>query len=746
MGTAEPAVPAASPGSSEADQEGRDAACKVLCDLLNAGDEVQRWAAARALGQIGASATVGSLIEALRDPDEDVRMAAAEALDRLGAEAAAPALLENLIQDPCGEVKAAAIAALASLRHAPAVPVLRRLALSRDEEIVWDDDEFYAGGWDDWLDIQMKAVEALGAFGEAEAASDIVAAMTDEMGQDLSVTGTAALAGLGDAGVDALAAFLGAPSARLRVYASGALGACEGEAATAALVGALSDSAAEVRTAALRALAHKDPSHPDLPRLLRDPDAAVRAEAFRLCPSSEEQRLSALLEDRSAAVKRAVLELMQRDETALAADGTAVRVLRFTVREGSETVAAAAAGVLAARAPSAALPELAARLADRAAPASVRAATAKAMGLLADPQAVEPLCGAVGEANREVRLAALAGLAMLAGRGGEAGASAEQALIAAVAGSLVPAETAPEPAETEPVAEAAPPEIAPAGDAETSGPTSTLGAILGDEAAAREMAVGTGEISADLADEDLALLELARQGPRKRVVDVEGDAPAADDVRRLAARLLGDLSGDETAAALLAAVDDADAELRRCAADSLARRAERGEMPAPAALDRLAGLLGESDSDLRIAALRILGAAGDAVWVSRIVGMLADDEPFVRAAAVRALAGLAAVGAEVADLLTDPQPSVRLAAAEALAGTGDRAWSAPLCEFLFATAGVHHREAARLLRRLDRPGAADAMRAALADDGRKAYWSTAADALAELYAADAAQPPEVMQA
>ncbi len=185
-----------------------DRAAAALCKVLGSDVDVHRCAAAQALGQMGHPASVDALIAALVDDDEDVRADAAGGLSRRPDPRAAKPLLDSLLGDPCIEVKLAAIEALGRLRDAAALPWLMRLVRGRDEEIVWDENEFHASGWDDWTDIQLKAIEALAEIGAPDAVGDIVAALQDEFGQNLIEVGFGALARLGEPGLSALAGFL----------------------------------------------------------------------------------------------------------------------------------------------------------------------------------------------------------------------------------------------------------------------------------------------------------------------------------------------------------------------------------------------------------------------------------------------------------------------------------------------------------------------------------------------------------
>ena len=104
------------PGAGPVSGPALGSVCQSLGKVLNDGIDVHRCQAAKALGRIGASAAVQPLIKALLDEDEDVRTDAAEALLELADPEAGKQLFENLLGDPCTEVKLAAIRTLAKLQ------------------------------------------------------------------------------------------------------------------------------------------------------------------------------------------------------------------------------------------------------------------------------------------------------------------------------------------------------------------------------------------------------------------------------------------------------------------------------------------------------------------------------------------------------------------------------------------------------------------------------------------------------
>ncbi len=712
--------------SESVPQAVREATVEALCRLLGDEDELRRCWAAQALGRIGDTRAARALVAALEDPDEDVRSDAAEALAALAVPEAGEILLRSLVEDPCGAVKLAAIDGIARIDHRPAVPLLRALVRSRDAGIVWDEEGFLAEGWDDWLDVQARAVDALARMRVEEAAEDILAAMRDEEGQDLSEPGTRALAALGAPGLAALAELAGDPDPRRRRRAMRAVAGSDHRDARELLLRGLRDRDAEVRSVALTALAERDPQEPALAALFRDPVARIRAEAVRRCGRFHGEHLDALLDDRDGEVQGAALEVLAAAPRLTVP--RLVRRLRVKLRGPDGAVAAKAAEVLAVRAPDVARRDLTEQLADRERPEPVRCAAAECLARL-EPAPVPLLAPHLHDPRRPVRIKVLSLLAALAA--GE-GAVAEEAR-RRLTGTLRPEEreeetaapvvegdgeettgerrepaVAASAAEDGETAEAAPAPTTEDGEEEETGdrerfPTSTLEAILG---APPPAAAETPEESVELTEEDLEFLALANRLPRKRRVTPEPETPAQEDVPRLVARLLGDLPGDAVAAALATALAAADRELAAAAADSLARIAAR-ERRLPEDLgEALRRACGAPDREIRLAAVRAFGAAENLDAGGVLLAALEEEDPFVRAEALKALGGRGeAVGACLA-ALADPEPAVRLAAAEAVLACEGAKAARDLAREGRSFEGYYRRRLGRLLRRVDAAGAA----------------------------------------
>ena len=158
----------------------------------------------------------------------------------------------------------------------------------------------------------------------------------------------------------------------------------------------------------------------------------------------------------------------------------------------------------------------------------------------------------------------------------------------------------------------------------------------------------------------------------------------ASDARHLATRLLGECDDDSVIDTLLCALNDQGSDLRREAADSLARIAERNpQLPAFAnAWGALVTHLKSDGRSVRLSCARALGALGQRKSIAILVDALDDAEPSVRTGVIVALSRVAArcsanhpkrVSAMrgIKDKLHDAEDGPRRAAAVALLDLGD---------------------------------------------------------------------------
>ena len=421
------------------------AVCDALQSLVTSGIDVHRCLAAKALGRIGNRSAAEVLTKALLDEDEDVRVDAAEALLALGDPMAADQLFENMLGDPSAEVKLAAISALAKLKETRIIPWLRRMVKGRDEEIAWDEEEFYSSGWDDWVEIQIRAIQALAEIGAAEAVPDIVAAIFDENAQDMTETAFRALAKLGPDGINALAGFLGQKDTRLRRRAASVLAGINDLQAQQLLALALEDPVAEVRLAALRARGKIDAKDPILAPLLTDEaDTTVRIVAVQLLGRYHAQVLRGLLDDPSPRVLAAALAAFAASDDAKADDILAERLCQFA-RVDEADISVAAGQALAGLAPDVAcriLPEL---LTDSEKSLAIRLGALKSLAGLGGVDVIETLISILDDDQRLIRVETMSALAGLAAGEGDQLNPAAEALLDALNGAYDP-----EPEEAEP--------------------------------------------------------------------------------------------------------------------------------------------------------------------------------------------------------------------------------------------------------------------------------------------------------
>ena len=707
--------------------------CGALTGVLHDGVDIHRCLAAQALGQIGDRRAVTPLIEALLDEDEDVRTDVAGALLVLADPRAARQLLENLIGDPCTDVKLAAIDALVRFRDPAIVPWLRRLIKGRDEDIVWDESEFYENGWDDWVDIQVKAIDGLAEMDVVEAIPEFIEAMEDENGQDLSKIVFRALSRLADPGVEALAGFLENHDERLRRRAVAALAETDNKKAYWYLEQALKDSAPMVRLAALQAIAGRNSSDPVLASMFEDETPELRAEAVRLCATAHPERLSALADDPADQVQKAVMEILVQTPD-LAEGEEWGSLLKAKLDSSNPQLAASAALALASVAPQISLDDLIAVSSDVDRPIDARLGALRGLSLIGSEPAVQSIIPLIADRERPLRIEVMATLAAIARADAAWPNPAGEALLQALQGELAGMEKDAEEVAADveaPASEASSEEAAEVTEVEDSFPTSTLHSIMSEYPDGAK-ALDVPEEGIELTPMDMERLALAKRIKGKKCLPVVPKVAPYQDIRRFAARVLGDLSNIAVADALAEALSDDDQEVRRAAADSLARvAAQAGGVPT-VVTDALLATLGETDRNLRLSVVRALGAAGDDRIADILKDRLGDDDSFVRTEAVRALSAIGDVGTEVEALLEDPDPAVRLAAAEAVAGAGSEGSIDRLVRFAFAFEGYHRREAGRLLRRIDVPVASTRFVQSLADDTGKRTWPVGIEALEEL--------------
>lgn len=127
-----------------------------LINLLKQGDEAQRCYSAQTITSSQLSTAHQALADNLYHPDPDVVIDSASALGKI-EHSHIEQLEEVARHHPDGDARLAALTALSDRISNPRVATLfRELALGRQE-----DDWGLSSDWDEWWDIQLKAVEVL---------------------------------------------------------------------------------------------------------------------------------------------------------------------------------------------------------------------------------------------------------------------------------------------------------------------------------------------------------------------------------------------------------------------------------------------------------------------------------------------------------------------------------------------------------------------------------------------------------
>ncbi|MEM8689069.1 MAG: HEAT repeat domain-containing protein [Pseudomonadota bacterium] len=721
----------------------------ALRTVLDEGSEPERCAAACALGTLGGEGVADALIGALRDPDPDVRCQVAEALATLQPESAGEALIANLRDDPVGEIKPVYISTLARLRIAESYDLLCALSVGRAEHlgVAWEDD---MSGWDDWLDVQLAAIDALGVIGPGDAApavEAILAALNDMDGQDIWTNACSALARLSPQGPLALAALAENASVLQRKRIAAAMRHATQEEAEPIGSRLLDDEDLTVRLAALESAAALD-----LDELCQaavaDRSAQVRAAVFSSLAELPAKQLLGGLKDPDLSVCIAACRAIARTGTPRTGFGLCARIERHLRTGRSDVLAALIAAAAVAE------PEAAAELAgdavnNPATPTEVRLACLCALGTRQPEGALRLLAEAATDTDRGVRLSAVAALGELAKGATPNAAGAAGILAQAVTGALLPAPPDWQPDEAKTISfvpkrgqHAAAEEgtarvhldregnVVPKGERartpelpesdEPAFPSSTLEAILGANTAEP---AGPDLRRAYVEDADLPYLARAASRVSRRRLSLDDIPPPHVDLPRIAASVCATVPRSDLVEPLAAAARSADLVLAHGALDALSELAGAGIDLAPAG-EAVLHLCQEQACGVSSRAVRLLSGLEPAQGLALAVEALQSTEADVRKAAVKACRDLGRVpkGA-LAGLLQDADRGVRAEAACALADAdGDQAIAA-LIEFGLAENAVQMHEAVQLLKRFGTQALDQLVRPATEPDATRRYFA-----------------------
>lgn len=671
----------------------REEAVGLFSELAKSQFDVIRLRAVQALTAIGAGNSP-AMIEALHDDDEDVRQDAAQSLGALGVKEAAPQLLENLIHDPCGDVKLACVTALAQMNAEAATPYLRTLVTGRGEDIIWDEDELHQDEWDDWLDAQIAAIKALGRMGDEAAIEPIVLALLDEDGQELGDIACEALGRIGQPSVPTLGVLSQSSNRRLRHRALRTLAALGGDAADAILRKALTDKDGSIRLVAYEALLPNDPALVD--QALTDTIEDVRIAALNQSGFSEPELLDRMMRDPGARVQLALIERLDHSTPIADQDDLRWQVLDFYATGQQPEVSAQALGLLAALGPNLVADRLNALFAvDGSDHKAERLQWSIVDALSASPlrEATEWLQRACRSPFRSVRLKAVASLAMIVTDEDRPHVNQQQGreLLLSLALASLPMASAQEveeePRQTDFAAlKEAGLDISEGGD---NGPTSSLGAILGHDAIAAEM---TQEAEVDeiqpLTPREQALLAKATRHPKRRRVALDDNAEALERETRLSAiRLLGEVKGMQMMLAQIASDPETDIAQAALSALGISLARYDAELDDDQLIELITQGLSHTDASLSLQALKLLQQADlpplDALRGKLRAMLKSGDTPF-RIEAMHILTKWDGAADVARTQLDDASASVRQAAMRLLSKTAPDQAGAAIVPFLMA--------------------------------------------------------------
>lgn len=717
----------------------RDEATSLFSDYAKSEYDVIRLRAIQALSAIGA-ANSPALIEALLDDDEDVRQDAAQALGALGVQDAAPQLLENLIHDPCGEVKLACVTALAELKSEDAAPYLRTLVTGRGEDITWDEDELHQDEWDDWLDTQIASIKALGRMGDVAAIEPIVMALMDEDGQELGDVACEALGRIGEASVPTLGVFTQSQNRRLRHRALRTLASIGGAEVEAILRKATTDKDGAVRLIAYEALMPKDAALVE--QALTDAVEDIRIAALEEAGFSEPELLDRMMRDPGAKVQLALLDRLDRSTPIADQDDLRWQVLDFLATGQQPEVSAQALGLLAALAPELVADRLNALFsvdADDLNAERIQWAIVDALATSSLREAAEWLQRACRSPFRSVRLKAVASLAMIVTDADRPHVNQQQGreLLLSFALAPMPVAADEEPEETPQTDIAALEEAGlDVSEGGENGPTSSLGAILGHDAIAAEMTQEAQEDEVQpLTPREQALLAKATRHPKRRRVALDDDAVALQRETRMSAiRLLGEVKGMQVMLAQIAQDPETEIAQQAFAALGVAVARHGAELDQDQLVDLITKGLSHTDSALSLQALKLLQQADLPPQDSlrgKLCAMVKTGDTAFRIDAMHILTRWDGTPDVARSLLDDISAPVRQAAMRLLSETAPDQAGAAIVPFLLANPEqrivTYVKDSTPAIVSIGRE-----LLAELRDEDRRAQWPVMISALADL--------------
>lgn len=635
---------------------------------IQSDNEVIRCAAVRALGRNGSDDPRSRevLLGLLHDPDPDVRSDAIEVLAPLIQPEDAAVVLESLIGDPVREVKLAAIQMLVELQDQSCIPQLRALVLSKCEDsVAWEDE---IADWDDWLDVQIASINALGTLGVADSLDDLLAALDDEMGQTLDIPVFRALAQMGKQGVIWLVAWVDAGKGLARKRAADALAGADPALLRDHLDRLLAADDAALRLLGLSLLSVDAPQAEDI--TLRDASEQLRCAALRQFSHARPDWVIAALADPSEAVQATALKLLPLPLPEHL-QGMLIDNMLAWLKTGSVVLASVAANLLPKIAAARAVDPLSALAFDGDRAIEARIAAIRSLGGHRDPAVTGILQDLLSDRSQQLRLVALHEIKSRAQSGDR---SALTCLVQAVDGSLLDEDDAVQPLEAEAAADVGMQKEEATGNLRIS----EDGEILRDS---------NGDVT-DAGSSTLASLQIAtpafeaksssnKPKSKRRRVAIEGPDAVAEDLSCVAMDAAAGLVSLRVANAVLSQINAPQDRVRIAAWRALTSEFSTCLEAAQAAPMALC----DAQPEVRRHALAVLIGTGQ---IDKFIQQaLEDSDTLVRADAVAQLRGK-----RLLDFVTDPAVAVRHAALFVVLNSDDAELSAQAIALVFDSARV----------------------------------------------------------
>ena len=714
---------------------------KKLHTFLIKEDGAENHLALRALSKIDIEQAHEIIIAQLHSPDPDLRCDVGEILANITVEKSIDPLIENLKRDPCGEAKVIYVKALQQLNTLKAIDLLCTLVKGRGEEIGidWEDD---ASGWDDWLDVQIGAINALGQIcddaNSGQAVIAIIEALEDDEGQELWPVASRSLARLGAHGINALEKLTNIVSSLNRKRIGKALAKADCNQSADLLLRLTKDSEKLVRMAAFESAISRKLEH-IYKNGLNDSEPEIRVLSLSAYQKPSKQLLLNALNDNSPMVQIAACEqiakISKQHAKSLKNQLGLIKRGKKMLRKGPPNVLSAlikAGSIIEPEETGELVVDIANHLASS---REVRLASLRALASLKIAKSVSILAIALADERQDIRLEAIAALGEISKGTDKIAKQATLVLAQAISGELVAIPKGwqekqvqvkqdnvtylhPKQFHTnnssnkEDFGEGEIIQIDREGNIvkainptqvndeklteeilekkKLNAPKSTLEAIF-----ASSPHIATKQENVEMKEADIAFLELTALHKKRRRLNPKQSRPAHLDVRRLAAIIGGQTGKQELVDSLAACVNEQDKELSSAAIEALSLLQKSGANIG-VAFEDLLRLSITGKATIRAQTLTLIGVFSDKKATRAIQAGINDKTDIVRAAALRASVNHK-IDLDLKSLCNNGERQTRLAAAKLVTKLPSREAIPILIDFAFVEDGVHKENAATLL-------------------------------------------------